>query len=153
MSIELVMLSNHLILCCPFFCCLQSFPASGSSLMSQLFALGGQSTGTAASASVLLMNIQDWFPLGLTGLIFQSKDCCESTPTSQFKSINSLALSLLYGPILIFIHDYWKIVYVNCNLLIYPSPYVFPFITIIWFWDLWVGFCFLNKLIFIRIHM
>ena len=84
----------------------QSFPASESFPMSQLFALGGQSTGTAASASVLLMNIQDWFPLGLTGLIFQSKDCCESTPTSQFKSISSLALSLLYGPTLIFMHYY-----------------------------------------------
>ena len=51
----------------PFSSCLQSFPASASFLMSQLFASGGQSTG--ASASVLPMNIQDWFPLGLTGLI------------------------------------------------------------------------------------
>ena len=49
------------------FSCLQSFPASGSFLMSQLFASGGQSTG--ASASVLPMNIHDWFPLGLTSLI------------------------------------------------------------------------------------
>ena len=48
---------------------LQSFPASGSFLMSQLFASGGQSIRASASASVLLMNIQDWFPLGLTGLI------------------------------------------------------------------------------------
>ena len=52
--------------------CLQSFPASGSLPMSQLFTSGGQSIG--ASASVLPMNIQGWFPLGLTGLIFlQSK--------------------------------------------------------------------------------
>jgi len=50
-----------------FFSCLQSFPASGSFPMSWLFASGGQSIG--ASASVLSMNIQDWFPLGLTGLI------------------------------------------------------------------------------------
>ena len=50
----------------PFFC-LQSFPASGSFPMSQLFTLGGQSVGT--SASVLPVNIQEWFPLGLTGLI------------------------------------------------------------------------------------
>ena len=48
---------------------LQSFPASGSFLVSQFFASGGQSTGVSASASVLPMNIQDWFPLGLTGLI------------------------------------------------------------------------------------
>ena len=53
----------------PFFSYLQSFPASGSFLMSQLFASGGQSIGALASASVLPMNIQGWFPLGLTGLI------------------------------------------------------------------------------------
>ena len=56
----------------PFFSCLQSFPASGSFPMSQFFASSGQSI--EASASVLSMNIQDWFPLGLTGLIcLQSK--------------------------------------------------------------------------------
>ena len=53
----------------PFSSCLQSFPASGSFPMSQLFSSGGQSTGASASASVLPVNIQDWFPLGLTGLI------------------------------------------------------------------------------------
>ena len=56
----------------PFSSCFQSFPASGSFLISQLFTSGGQSIG--ASASVLPMNIQGWFPLGLTGLIsLQSK--------------------------------------------------------------------------------
>jgi len=50
------------------FSCLQSFPTSGSFLMSQLFASGGQSIAASASASVLLMTIQDWFPLGLTSL-------------------------------------------------------------------------------------
>ena len=49
--------------------CLQSFPASGSFPMGQLFASGGQSVGASASASVLPVNIQGWFPLGLTGLI------------------------------------------------------------------------------------
>ena len=53
----------------PFSSCLQSFPASGSFLMSQFFASGGQSIGVSASASVLPMNIQDWFPLGLAGWI------------------------------------------------------------------------------------
>ena len=53
----------------PFFSCLQYFPASGSFLMSWLFASGGQSIGASASASVLPMNIQGLFPLGLTGLI------------------------------------------------------------------------------------
>ena len=55
----------------PFSSCLQSFPASGSFPRSQFFASGGQSIG--ASASVLPMTIQDWFPLGWTGLILQSK--------------------------------------------------------------------------------
>ena len=58
----------------PFSSCLQSFPASGSSIMGQLFASGGQNIGASASSSVLPMNSQDWFPLGLTALIFlQSK--------------------------------------------------------------------------------
>ena len=57
-----------------FFSCLQSFPASGSFPTSQFFASGGQTIGASASASVLPMNIQDWFPLGLTGWIsLQSK--------------------------------------------------------------------------------
>ena len=51
------------------FSCLQSFPASGSFQMSQVFASGGQSIGVSASASVLPMNIQDWFSLGWTGWI------------------------------------------------------------------------------------
>ena len=58
----------------PFSSCPQSFPASGSFPMSQLFASWGQSTGVSASASVLPMNTQDWFPLGWTGWIsLQSK--------------------------------------------------------------------------------
>ena len=59
----------------PFSSCLQSFPGSGSFHMSRLFASGGQSIGVSASASGLPVNIQDWFPLGLTGLIssWQSK--------------------------------------------------------------------------------
>ena len=58
MSLESVMPSNHLILCHPFFSCLQSFPASGSLLMSWLFASGGHSIGASASVSVLPMNTQ-----------------------------------------------------------------------------------------------
>ena len=69
MSIESLMPSNHLIPCHPFSFCPQSFPASGSFLMIWLSVSGGQSIGTSASASVLPVNIQDWFPLGLTGLI------------------------------------------------------------------------------------
>ena len=91
----------------PFSSCLQSFPVSGSFPMSQFFASGGQSIGVSASASVLPMNIQDWFPLGWTGWI----SCCpgdsqESSPTPLFKSINSLALSFLYSLALTSIHGY-----------------------------------------------
>ena len=74
MSIESVMSSNHLILCHPLLFCFQSFPASGSFPVSQ-FSSGGQIIGVSASASVFPVNIQDCFPLGLTGLIsLQSKE-------------------------------------------------------------------------------
>ena len=55
------------------FSCLQSFPVSGSFLISWLFTSGGHRIGASASASILPMNIQGWFPLGLTGLVLQSK--------------------------------------------------------------------------------
>jgi len=74
MSIESVMLSSHLICCCPFSSCPQSLPAPGSFPMSQLFTLGGQSTGVSASASDFPKNTQDWSPLEWTGWIsLQSK--------------------------------------------------------------------------------
>ena len=93
----------------PFSSCLQSFPASGSFPMSQLFPSGGQSIAVSASVSVLPMNIQDWFALGWTGWIsLQSKGSQESSPTPQFKSINSSAVGFLYGPTLTSTHDYWK---------------------------------------------
>ena len=90
-----------------FSSCLQSFPASRSFPVNQFFTFGEQITG--ASASVLPMNIQDWFPLGLTGL----SPCCPrdsqgSFPTPQFKSIDSSALSFLYGPTLTYLHDFWR---------------------------------------------
>ena len=85
-------------------------PASESFQMSQLFASGGQGIGVSASASVLPINIQDWFSWGLTGLIsLCPRDSQESSPTPQYKSINSSALSFLYG--VISIHDHWK----NCS--------------------------------------
>ena len=93
----------------PFSSCLQSFSASGSSLMSQFFISGGQSIGASASALVLLKNIQDWFPLELlVWTPYSPRDSPESSPTPQFRSINSLVFSLLYGPTLTSIHDYWK---------------------------------------------
>ena len=90
----------------PFSSCLQSFPASGSFPMSQLFGSGGQSIGVSASTSVLPISTQDWSPLGLTGC--SPSDSQESSPTPQFKSINSLVLSFLCSPTLTIIHDYWK---------------------------------------------
>ena len=108
MSTELVIPSNHLILCHPF-SCHQSFPSSGSFPVSWLFVSGGQNIGVSASSSVLPMNIQGWFLLGLTVLIsLQSKNSQESSPVPQFKGISSLVLSLLYCPALISTHDYWK---------------------------------------------
>ena len=93
----------------PFSPCLQSFPASGCFPMSQFFTWGGQSTGVSALASVLPMNIQDWFSLGWTvGSPYNPRDSQESSPTPQFKSINSLALSFIYSPTLTSIHDHWK---------------------------------------------
>ena len=73
----------------------------------QLFASGGQSIGASVSASVLLMNIQSWFLLGLTGLIsLKSKGLSRAfSNTNWFKNINSLVLSLLYGPTLTAIHE------------------------------------------------
>ena len=61
--------SSHLVLCHPSSSCPQSFPSSGSFPMSSFFASGGQSIGASASASILPMNIQGWFPLGWTDLI------------------------------------------------------------------------------------
>ena len=90
-----------------FSSCLQSFPASGSFPMGQFFVSGGQSIGVSVLqwiSSVLPMNIQNWFPLGLTG----PRDSQESSPTPQSKSINSLVLSFLYSPTFTSIHDYWK---------------------------------------------
>ena len=81
----------------PFSSCLQSFPASGSFPMSQFFPSGGQSTGASASISVLPMNIQDWFPLGLTCLIsLQSKGLSRvsSNTTVQKNQFFSAQLSL-----------------------------------------------------------
>ena len=81
----------------PFASCLQSFPASGSFSMSPFSASGGQSIGVAASASVLPMNIQDWFPLGWTGWTsLQSKELSRvfSNTTVQTHQFFGVQLSL-----------------------------------------------------------
>ena len=88
---------NFLSSVIPFSPCPQSFPASGSFQMSQLFATGGQSIGVSASASVLPMNTQDWSPLGWTGWIsLQSKGLSRvfSNPTVQNHQFSCSQLSL-----------------------------------------------------------
>ena len=94
----------------PFSSCLQSFPASGSFQMSQLFASGGQSIGVSAWASVLPMNIQDWFPLGWTHWIsLQSKGFSRVFSNTIVQKHQSFSvLSFLYSPALTSVHDYWK---------------------------------------------
>ena len=112
MSIELVMPSNHLILCRLLLLLPSVFPSIRVFFfffpVSQFFISGGQSIGASASASVLPMNIQDWFPLGWLVWSCSPRDSQGSSPTPQSESINSLALSVLYGPSLISVHDYWK---------------------------------------------
>ena len=92
MSIELVMLSNHLILCQPFLLLPSIFPSTGSFPVSWLFTLGNQSI--AGPASVLLVNMQDWFPLDWW---FWSpcspRDFQESSPELPYEGINSSALT------------------------------------------------------------
>jgi len=91
------------------FSCPQFFLISGSSPLSQLFASDGQNTGASALATVPPMNMQDWFPLRLTGFIsLQSKELSRVFSSTTIWSINSLVLSLVYGPNLTSIHDYWK---------------------------------------------
>ena len=102
--IESVMPSSHLILCRPLLLPPSIFLALGSYLKSQFFASGAQSTGI--SASVLPMNIQDWFPLGWTAWISLQEDPQESFPIPQFKSIGTSVLS--FSPTLTSKHDYWK---------------------------------------------
>ena len=93
----------------PFSSCLQSFPASGSFPMSWFFTSGSQSIGISASASVLPMNIQGWFPSGWTVWIsLLSKGLSRVFSNTTVQSINSSALSFLYSSTLMSIHDHWK---------------------------------------------
>ena len=89
----------------PFSSCPLSFPGSGSFQMSQLFTSGG--LGVSASTSLFAMNTQDWSP-GLVGSPCSPRDSQESSPTPQFRSINSSALSFLFSPTLTSIHDQCK---------------------------------------------
>ena len=94
----------------PLSSCLQSFLASGSFPRSQFFASGGQSIRVSASASVLPMNIQDWFPLGLTSWIsLQSKGLSRVFSNSTVQKHQFFGTQPSSHPTLTSIHDYWKI--------------------------------------------
>ena len=112
-SIELVMLSNHLLLYCLLLLLPSIFPSI--SVFSNELTLHIRDQNIGASTWLFLNNnnlpmiIQGWFPLRLTGLIsLQSKDSQESSPAPQFESISSSVLCLLYGPTLTSICDDWK---------------------------------------------
>ena len=108
MSIESVMPFNHLMLCCVLLLLPSIFPSINLFQWVGFFTSGGQSTRASASLSVLPVNTQGWFPLGWTGSPCSPRDSQESSSAPQFKSINSLVFSLLHGPPLTFVHDYWK---------------------------------------------
>ena len=92
-----------------FSSCLQSFPVIACFLMSKFFTSVGQSTGVSASASILPMNIQDWFPLAWTCWIsLCPRDSQESYQTPQFKTFNSSLLAILLLSTVTSIHDSWK---------------------------------------------
>ena len=107
MSTESVMLSNYLILCNTLLLCLQSFAASESFPMSWVFTTGGQSIGASASASVLPMNIQGWFPFGLISLI-SLPGTLKSLLQHHSSKASILRHSAFFMVQLTSIHNYWE---------------------------------------------
>ena len=109
MSTELVMLTISSSVA-HFSFCLQSFSASGYFPMSQLFSSGGRSTGASASASVLPMNIQSWFPewTGWISLLSKGLAIHLWHPSTTIQKHQLFGTQLLYNPTLTSIHDYWN---------------------------------------------
>ena len=109
MSIESVMHSNHLILWRPLLLLPSIFPSIRVFSNESVLRIRWSNIGVSTSASVLPMNIQDWFPLWLTSLIsLQFKGLSRVFSNTTFKSLSSSVLSFLYSPTLTSIHDYWK---------------------------------------------
>ena len=101
MSIELVMPSNHLILCCPLLLLPSIFPSIRVFSNESVLHIRWQSIGASALASVLPMNIQDWFPLGWTGWIsLQSKGLARVFSSTTVQKHQFSALRFLYSPTL-----------------------------------------------------
>ena len=87
----------------------QSFPASGSFLMSLIFTSGGQIITASASALILPMNIQDWLPLGMNGLIsLKSKGLSRVFSDMIMQKHQFFGAQVLYGSVFTSMHDYWK---------------------------------------------
>ena len=108
-SIESVMPSNHLILCTPLLLPLSIFPSIRFFSNESFLASGGQSIGVSVSASVLPMNIQDWFPLGWTGLIsLQSRGFSRVFSSATIWKHQFFDAQPHYGPTLTSVNDYWK---------------------------------------------
>ena len=108
MSIDSVIPLNHLILCHPLLLLPSVLPSIESFPVSWPFPWGGQRIGALASASVLPVNIQDWFPLGLIGLIsWQSKGLSRVFSSTVWKH-QFFGTSLLYDPTLTSVYDYLK---------------------------------------------
>ena len=109
MSIKSVMPSNHLNLCCPPFLLPSIFPSIRVFQMSQFFTSDGQGIGVSASnQSFQWIFRTDFLYDGLVGSPCSPRDSEESSPTPQFKSINSSAFSFLYSPTLTSVYNYWK---------------------------------------------
>ena len=101
--------SNHLILCHCLLLLPSIFPSIRVFPNESVLHTGGQSIGISASASVLPINIQDWFPLGLTDLIsLQSEWLSRAFSNTIVQSNSSLVVSFLYSPTLTSIHNYRK---------------------------------------------
>ena len=119
MSIESMMLSNHLILYGPLLLLPSIFPSIRVFSNEVVVCISGQNIGVSASASVLPMNIQDWFPLELTGWIsLQSKGLSRVFSNTTFKSISSLALSFLHSTSVV---TFWKHFFFLTFANYYPS--------------------------------
>ena len=105
----------------PFSFCLQSFSASRSFSMSGFFASGGQSTRASASASVLPMNIQGWFPLGLTGLI-----------SLQYKELSRVFSSTTIWKHQFFVTQHYLWSNTHIHIWLVEKPYSFDYMDLCW---------------------
>ena len=109
MSVELVMPSNHLILCCPLLLLPSFFPSIRIFSSESVLHIRWPKCWSFSFSINLIKNIQDWFPLGLTGWIsLKSKGLSRVFPTQLFKNINFSVISYLYSPTLTSISDCWK---------------------------------------------